>query len=146
MSTAQKILDRAFTKNGIRAAETPLTPSEISDGLDVLNDLLASWDSTGVLKGITPVMDVSEDLMEPRYSTWAIKTHVAAILAGEYGVQVTQALAADVVNSMNSMLSASINLQDLEFPSTLPIGSGNRNLYGEGFDRDFFREDQKRNF
>lgn len=146
MSTARRIIERAFSKNGIRGAETEISPSEISDGLDVLNDLLAQWDSTGVLKGIPPVQDVDTELMEPRYSTAALKAQVAVIIAGEYGIPVSTALAQDLTGSLNSMLSANTDLQNLEFPSTLPIGSGNRDEYGTGYDRDFFPENSKRNF
>lgn len=146
MATARKILERAFSKIGVRAAETPLTAAEISDGLDVLNDLISTWDATGTLKGVAPVIDVSADLKEPRYATWALKANVAILLAGEYGIPVSQALAVDASSSKSEMVKASMNLQDLEFPSTLPIGSGNRDEYGTGYDRDFFPENSKRNF
>jgi hypothetical protein len=146
MTTARKIVERAFSKINVRAAETPLTAAEISDGLDVLNDLLEAWDASGILKGVESVQDADKDLMEPRASTWALKSNVAILLAGEYGIEVTPAIANDAVDSVNQWISGSINLQNLEYPSTLPIGTGNRDEYGYGYDRDFFPEDDKRNF
>lgn len=146
MTIVRKILERAFSKINIRSAETALSSSEIEDGLDVLNDLLSTWDATGTLKGVAPIQDVGEDLKEPRYATWALKANIAILLAGEYGIEVTRALANDASQSLTELIKASINLQDLEYPSTLPIGSGNRDDYGYGYDRDFFPEDKKRNF
>jgi len=146
MSTAQAIINRAFSKIGVRAAETPLSSAEVDDALDVLNDLLASWDSTGTLTGVAPVSVVGDELLEPRASTWALKANLAVLLAGEYGIPISQSLAQDVTESTRQMIAALGNLQNLEFPSTLPIGSGNRDEFGTGYDRDFFPENTKRNF
>lgn len=146
MATAQKIIDRAFSKIGVKAAETPLTAAEISDGLDSLNDLLSAWDATGVLKGVAPVESADTDLEEPRYATGAIKAHLAIILAGEYGVPLSPSLIGEADHFMRYLVTASTNLEDVAFPSTLPKGSGNRNDYGIGYDRDFFPENDKRNF
>lgn len=146
MTTALKIIERGFQKAGIKAAETPLKASEVADGLDVLNDILNSWNATGLLKGIGPVDDEGTDLQEPDYATWALKATLAIMIAGEYGIDVTQAMAVDKTDSMSALVTASANLNDTEYPSTLPIGSGNRNQYGYGYDRDFFPENNKENF
>jgi hypothetical protein len=146
MATARHIIERAFSKIGIRAAETPLQASEIEDGRDVLNDLLKSWDATGTLKGVPPVDDVENVLEAPPYSHWALKANVAILLAGEYGIVVSQAIANDAVKSLAEMVKASINLRDIKFPSTLPRGSGNSGAYRVGYEREFFAEDDNPNF
>jgi len=146
MSTALKIIERAFSKIGIKPAETPLSASEIADGVDILNDLLAAWDATGTLKGIAPVDAASSELLEPRCATWALKSNVAVLLAGEYGIQLSPGMVYDASEGINQMITALTNLRNLEFPSTLPIGSGNRDEYGTGYDRDFFPENTKSNF
>jgi hypothetical protein len=146
MTTALKLIERGFQKAGIKAAEKPLKASEIADGLDVLNDILNSWNATGVLKGIGPVEDTDKDLLEPDYASWALKATLAVMIAGEYGIEITQAMAADKTESMNALISATADLNNTEYPSTLPIGSGNRDQYGYGYDRDFFPENDKENF
>ena len=146
MSLALKIIGRAYSKIGVKASESPLSASELSDGVDVLNDLLASWDATGTLKGVARVYDVSDELSEPRHATWALKANVALSLAGEYGIALSQGMVYDATESVNQMVTAATNLRDVEFPSTLPIGSGNRDEYGTGYDRDFIPENTKRNF
>jgi hypothetical protein len=144
MATALKIIERAFSKIGVKAAETPLQPSEINDGLDVLNDMLATWGATGVLKGVDPVMNATDEVKAPRYSLWAIKANVAILLAGEYGIQVSQAMANDAVSSLQQMTMAQIDMSDIPFPSTLPVGSGNYD--GMGVEEDFFSIDNTQNF
>jgi len=146
MTTALKIINRAFQKTGIKAAETPLKPSELTDGLDVLNDLIKSWGASGLLVGVAPVQDVGDDLNEPDEATWALKANIAVIIAGEYRIEITQSMAVDASQSKNLLITATANLNDTEYPSTLPIGSGNRNQYGYGYDRDFFPENDKENF
>lgn len=146
MSTARKIIERAFSKIGVKAAESPLSPSEIEDGLDSLNDLLNTWNSTGELKGVSPVQDVGTDLQEPDYATMALKSSLAIILAGEYGVAIPQGLPTEATIAMSSMIVASANTSNVEFPPTLPRGSGNQNaVLGSTF-TDFFPEKNRRNF
>lgn len=125
MSTALHIITRAFSKAGLRTAESPLTADEVEDGRDVLNDLLASWNANDVLTGVRLIEDVDNDTLIPREAEWAVKAKLATLLAGEYGVTVAPALAADVTESMRSWLIAKMNLSDVSFPDTLPRGSGN---------------------
>lgn len=144
MATALKHIERAFSKAGIKPAEEPLTNSEIEDALDCLNDLLSNWDGTGILKGTDPVMNPSDELAVPRYASWAIKSNLALMIAGEYGIQISQALAFDAVNSMNSLLSISLDKSPLPYPSTLPRGSGSD--WGFGWRRNFYPEEKENNF
>jgi hypothetical protein len=141
------MINRAFSKAQIKAAETPLTASEISDGLDVLNDLLAHWDATGTLKGVPLMDDVNDTVNCPRYAERAIKASIAVMIAGEYNVPVTQAMAVDVTDGVGAMIAAgpSINI-GIEFPDTLPVGSGNRDDYYTYVDDNFFPRNTKLNF
>jgi len=146
MSTATSIINRAFSKATIKPAETPLSASELADGLDILNDLLSEWAATGILKGVAPVSVVGTDIQEPRYATGALKASIALKLCGEYGIKVSPALLQDVKDSTQNMIAASIDLQHLPPPANLPVGSGNRYSYGAEYDREFFPEIGKRNF
>ncbi len=145
MTTALKIISRAFQKAGIKAAEVPLTPSEIEDGLDVLNDMVKTWGAVGILKGVTPVIDVGDDLNEPDESSWALKANLAIMMAGEYRVEVSQSMAIDATNSLEGLISSSTDLESVPLPSTLPMGSGNDEQYYNS-NQEFFPENEKENF
>ena len=129
MATALQILNRAFSKAGIKSAEVALTATESQDGLDILNDLLASWSATGVLNDTAPVADINDTVVAPDYALGALKANVAVLLAGEYGVIVTPAMAADVTFFTNLMSTMETDLSDVPFPPTLPTGSGNDDYY-----------------
>ena len=144
MSTGRQILTRAFSKAGVKVSEAPLTASEIEDGLDLLNDLLSTWDATGTLKGVPPIAEVDDIVKAPRHALWALKANVAILLAGEYGIQVSQAMANDATSSMREMVKASIDLSNVEYPDSLPSGSGNINT--DYADEDFFPSNTKINF
>lgn len=144
MFTALQIIERAFSKIGVKAAETPLTASEIQDGLDALNDLLAQWNINGVLKSAVPVKEVNNILKLPRHSFRALKANLALELAPEYDREISISLHKIAEDSLSNLLKISTNLSNIRYPSTLPTGSGNQSdVYEIG---DFFPNDPKRNF
>lgn len=146
MTTALRIIERAFSKIGVRASETPLTASEVEDGLDTLNDLLSEWGTTGTLKGAVPVSGVGVELEIPRYSLGAVKANLAIRLAPEYDRPVTQGMAFDATDSVNKLVKAEINLSNVPFPGTLPVGEANTDGQEVITGRDFFPEGKHRNF
>ncbi len=146
MTTALRIIQRAFQKATIKAAETPITAAELDDGLDELNDLINAWNAAGILKGVSPVNDANDDLFEPDYATGALKANLATIICGEYDIDVNRGLAISASTYKELMKAASTDLEDIPFPSTLPVGSGNDNQYGCDYNRDFFPENEDNNF
>ena len=46
--TALQIVDKAFSKIGVKASEQPLQAPEIQDGLDTLNLMIKAWGSQGL--------------------------------------------------------------------------------------------------
>jgi hypothetical protein len=146
MTTPQKIIDTAFGWLAIKAAEEPLTAAMASDGLHQLNNFLAEEDAISVLKGIQPTENLDTDLQEPRYATGFLEANVAVKLAAFYGKQVSQSLAAEVVRTQAIVTNATLNMQAVEFPSTLPTGSGNSWDDGYYYNDDFFPEPPKENF
>lgn len=144
MATAQHIIERAFAKIGVKATETPIEASEMQDGLDCLNDLLSEWDSTGALKGVSPVKLVSDTVEAPRYADGALKSYLAIKLANEYNRSIQPGMLADAQSSYNNMVIAESDNEKGVFPSTLPMGSGNRD--GINYYDDFFPGKSKDNF
>lgn len=145
MTTASHIINRAFSKIGVRAAETALTASEVQDGLDALNDMLSEWDAVGTLKGAFPVKEPGDSLSMPRYADGAVKANLALRLAPEYDREITPAMQDDARNSLSNLITASVNLNNTKYPATLPTGSGNTGS-GFGVDSDFFPDDKVRKF
>lgn len=146
MATVLKIIERAFSKAGIKPAETPLSAAEIEDGIDALNDMLSAWNATGLLEGVDLAANPGDAFEAPRESLWMIKANLALTLAGEYAINPSQMMLEDARNSMSSWIKSSVQLRQLNFPGTLPRGSGNQWQEDTGWYRDFFPEDEKENF
>lgn len=145
MATAQDVINRALAKIGVRAAESPLTAAETQDGLDALNDMLAAWENSGVTLGFLPVEKVSDTIRVPRHSLAAIKANLALIIAPEYGRVVNPALAVEARDSLNDLMISLSDIGDVNYPSTLPVGSGNE-CNDLGDTQRFFPDDQEVNF
>ena len=144
MSTPQKIINTAFGWISIKAAEEPLQPAQVQDGLHQLNNFLAEEDAIGVLKGIEPVLSLDTELGEPRYATGFLECNVAVKLAAFYGRQVSTSLAAEVVRTQSIVTRATLNIKP-PYPETLPYGSGN-DWYYTYRNRTFFPEQDEDNF
>jgi hypothetical protein len=144
MATASHIITRALTRLGVRASETSLQADEIQDGLDLLNDMLSNWESLYNL-GFSPVQGIADEVRVPRFADAAVIDSLAIMMAPEYSRPISPALASSAQMSLSNMLSASLDLTDVDMPSTLPLGSGNQCNDGYLDDR-FFPEKGKVNF
>ena len=146
MATATEIITRSLTRLGIRAAETSLEPSELQDGLLLLNDMLSNWEEAGYNLGFSPVAGLTDEVRIPRGANQAVIDSLAIMMAPEYSRPISQALAASAKLSFENMISANVFIGDVDLPSTLPRGSGNECGYDGWVDSTFFPEKDKRNF
>ena len=143
MATAQDIITRAFAQAGIKTQESPLEASEIQDGLDLLNDLGSSYEYDLKL-GFQPVMNISDVVRIPREAEHAFKTNLAVRLQSEYLLPTDQTLFLDAQDSMDRLVRSRVHIGDVDFPNTLPMGSGNQ--CDSGYYRDFFPSKDGDNF
>lgn len=147
MATAESFIIRAFSKAGILTAETSLESSEVQAGLDQLNDMLVSWEFSGVRLGFEPVADKDDELRVPRLAHPAIKANLAVLLGPEFSKPASAILMAEAKVSFDNLLNAVVKIGNVQYPSTLPLGSGNERE-GNRFINDdrFFPENQAENF
>jgi len=145
MATAESFIIRAFSKAGIKTAETSLEASEIQDGLDQLNDMLSSWEFSGIRLGFEPVADKDDELRVPRFAHAAIKSNLAVVIGPEYSKPPSPVLLAESDLTKSELLTAIIRIDPVAFPSTLPLGSGNE-CSDFITDRRFFPENEQEHF
>jgi len=124
MATALDVITKALVLSGVRVAESPLEPSEAEDGLDALNDMLNEWNLDDIDIGFESVDDVQDELFVNAGTLGAIKSNLAIYIASEYGRIVSDALALRA-RIGKKVVRGSLSLRPLDFPDTLPIGSGN---------------------
>lgn len=144
MATANDIITRSFVRSGILGDGSALTASESQDGLSMLNDMLSEWESSGVILGFSTLADITDNVRIPRGANSAVIDALAIRLAPEYSRPVSPALLKSADDSYRNMLNMIVNLSDVDFPSTLPLGSGNH--CDNGVDSRYFPQKQKMNF
>ena len=143
MATAGSFITRALQKIGVRTSESPIEASEMQDGLDALNDMLISWEMSGLMLGFEPVAD--NEVRVPRFAHAAIKAELAVILGPEYSKPANPVLLAEAQGRKDELMTAVIKIGDVEYPDTLPVGSGNT-CSGFVTDRRFFPANERDNF
>ena len=145
MATAGSFITRALQKAGILTAETQAEANEMQDGLDAFNDMLISWEMSGIVLGFIPVADKDDEVRVPRFAHAAIKAQLAVVLGPEYSKPADQVLLAEARARKNELMIAVIKIGDVEYPSTLPLGSGNQ-CGNYNTDRRFFPDNETEHF
>lgn len=125
MATAEDIIKAALSKIGVRNSEVPLTDNQINDAISELNDMMTKWDADGIALGYTIVSKKTDPITTPDWSHGAMKSSLGARSLSEYGKDLTADFAAVVSENFKSIKDRTIDVPDVYFPDTLPIGSGN---------------------
>ena len=140
MATANDIVSGALRKLGIKASESPLTSSEIVDGLVELNNLGASKYL------FPPVASASDTIRVPRSLEGALMTVLAERLVVDYAdMAVSPTLDKQIAQAWNDIWRVTNGTINVKFPDTLPMGSGNTDGYYL-WDELFFNETGTLNF
>ena len=145
MATGEEFVKRALIKAGIRTAESPLSSDEIQDGLEQFNDMMAAMEPTLQL-GFVPLENATDTVTIPREANAYIKAVLAVYFTSEYGRQASPTLTAEAANMYDLLLTATVTIPDVSYPSTLPLGSGNVNSDLDVFDHRFYPADKQSNF
>ena len=137
MTTASDIITGALRKLSIRASETAISASEMQDGLEDLNDLGESK------KWFQAVASASDTLSIPREVVGPLKIILADSIKAEYpAAALDMTVVDDAWNDMYRIINGNLNVN---FPSTLPLGSGNQ-WSDYVWDQRFFTDEGKLNF
>lgn len=136
MATYSDFIAEALEDLGYLGAETPLEAADSKKAFNILNDMLAEW-STGILPGVAPADNESDEVRAPRYSHSAIKANLAVRCSAPFRTPISAELAAVVKTTSESLLRITAKIGKVNYPGTLPRGSGN-----ECWDEDVFYPDQ----
>lgn len=125
MSTAREVISSALKLIAVRPAESPLTDAEITDGLRSLNSMLNQWNIEGINIDFETVDDVDEQMYLDEGVIGPVQDNLAVYVAPEYSAQIPPWLISRADTGKKAVRSAKLELESLEFPDTLPVGSGN---------------------
>jgi len=125
--TIGHIITRAFSIAGIKKGNIPVEPEEMSDGIDLYNDLIPLLSIDGLNFGATLVTSEDDKTDLPDWARELVKTQLALLLRQEYGRDPDAVL---IERSERAWRSAAKQTRDpirSQYPNTLPKGSGNMN-------------------
>ena len=125
--TAQQLVEDALDDLEVKSSEVELTTSELKRGIRSLNRLMAQFASTGLNIGYNKV-DQDKPLTDTNIPDWfedCAITFLAIRLAPSYGVIDVMLLSSAAREALKVVQKRLVQIGEVNYPNTLPIGSGN---------------------
>ena len=145
MATAQDIITGALRRAKIVSAEIPIEASDLANGLEDLNDWASLLEVSTIALGFTQVSNATDEVNIPLEAVGMYKCNLAVYMSAQYGLPTDALLLNDANETMKQVLIAFAPTLDVDFPDTLPLGSGNQNQLTNN-NRRFFNQNQDTNF
>lgn len=141
MENAGDIIKDALTEITVLGAEAPVEAADAQGAIRYLNRMMASLDAKGIDLGYTEVSGFGDSITVPAGAVEGMVFLLATRLWTQYsdGQPLPSSLVVSARSGVDAMRVLGVNIGQTEFPSTLPIGSGNE---GDGvFSSNHFYED-----
>lgn len=130
--TKGNLVDEAFAELALAGYIFDLQSDERMTALRRLDSMMALWNSQGIRLGYplpsTPSgSSLDADSKLPDEANEAVFMNLAVRLAAGFGKQIPRSTAALAKQAYDALLSKSMsNIPEMQFPSTLPRGAGNK--------------------
>lgn len=144
MTTKREIIIQAYSELSLAEYNFDLSPEEMGTARKRLDRMMAQWEtkvSTGYLAPSNPNdSDEDEESGLPDGAIDAAATNLAVLLAPGLGKQVSVQTLVAAKLGYNSVLAQFAKIPRMQYPSNLPVGSGNKPLPGNN---DYFRPQEQ---
>lgn len=129
--TKREIVEFAFEEIGLAAYVYDLTPDQLASAMKRLDMMLATWNADGIRIGYPlPSSPNNSDLDDSSgttdMATEAMVLNLAVRLAPGFGKTVSPDTKMGAKNSYDALIALSAMPNEMQFPSTLPSGAGNK--------------------
>lgn len=130
--TAETIIKDALTEIVVLGAEAPLEASDAQSAIRYLNRMMASFDAKGIDLGFTEVTSLASPVTVPLGAVDGMVFNLAARLWTQYYSEspIPGDLLLKARSGADSMMALAVSMGPTQYPSTLPIGSGNQDNTG----------------
>ena len=145
MTTALEIVNGAAEDIGVKTAEVTLEAEDYQIIFNRMNDMLLEWADIGLTPAFKEVFNPTDVVEIDGNARRAVKTNLAIYAAPAFQKIVTPALAEMASTSLARLQASTDFIGDIEFPDTLPIGSGNQCESVDTYRR-FFTSNKETNF
>lgn len=126
MSTYSETIQNALQLIGVLTETESASAEQAADGLVVLNDMMALWESVGVNVGHVPSATPSDTMVYPAKARLAIKANLGLALCPHYDRTPTPMVMAMANTTYNRLLTDSIYAQAK--PTSLDTLSSQRHI------------------
>jgi hypothetical protein len=135
MWTKRQIIEQALDEIGIADYQFDVQPEEQIRALKRLDAMMAQWESMGVRVGYNlPTnpdnSDPDKDSGLPDQVVEAVFINLGVRIAPSFGKTVSADTKAIASAAYQSLMNRSVQVPEMQYPSTLPRGQGNRRLWG----------------
>lgn len=129
--TASSVINDILQEIFVQANEQQVQAVDYQTAQRYMNRFMAQLDADGVKLGYTVVSNPSDPITVPAGAINGIIYNVAMQLSNSYDIDVSPSLVANAQSSMETMRKLGVSIPKMNYPSTLPIGSGNEDNYDE---------------
>jgi len=127
MEKAGDIIKDALTEITVLGAEAPVEPTDAQSAIRYMNRMMAALDVRNIDLGYTEVSSLADDITVPAGANEGMVALLAMKLWTQYsdGTPPPPVLISSVTDGLDAMRVLAVTVGQTEYPSTLPIGSGN---------------------
>jgi len=138
---AGDIIKDALGEITVLGAEAPVEAVDAQLAIRYLNRMMAAFDAEGIDLGYTDVLNFASDITVPAGAIKGMVTNLAVELWDQFseGQPIPQTIVAKAIAGKRAMRAIAVHIGQTEYPSTLPIGSGNEG--GNTFNTNHFYDD-----
>ena len=109
----------------VQGAESALNADEIQTTIRYMNRYMSKLAADGINLGYTIVSDLGDPITIPDGAILGMIKNVAIQIAPQYDVPISADLALAAQDGLRTMRNLGVELQEMRYPDTLPVGSGN---------------------
>ncbi len=127
----RQFVTAAFEEIGLASYVFDLQPEQLQSALRRLDSMMADWNGKGIRLGYpipgSPQFSALDEPSEvPDSANEAIITNLAIRIAPSYGKAVSANTQATAKDSYNTVLARAVRPGQMQLPSTMPAGAGNK--------------------
>lgn len=129
--TKKQFVEAALEEIGYAAYIYDLMPEQLQSVLNTLDVMIAAWDSKGIhlgypLPSTQGASQLGDSTNVPDSANQAIYFNLAVMIAARFGKTLTQPTISTALDGYRSMLVKAVQPTEIQWPSTLPAGAGNK--------------------
>jgi len=126
MVTVADVAKASLQRILVQASEAELEPDEFQDFIFAMNNYMLALDAQGISLGYTEVKNLGDLVTIPVGALRGLIANMAIEVAPDYNGKISAGLVVAAKEGLAAMRRLGQIIVQTQFPSTLPIGSGNR--------------------